>query len=110
MSPDVFPCPACGKPTRICHDPHLRICSLCRKVSPATQCTAANAPRRSSMSDSVATKDVAFGWIETEPGENPFPCPDCRKPTRVCHDPNERICSLCRKVSTLKEIEQAIED
>lgn len=105
---DVFPCPACGKPTRICQDPNLRICSLCRKVSPATQCTAANAPKpkKYAVDDMIGARDHAFGWIETEEAENPFPCPDCKKPTRVCQDPNERICSLCRKVSTVAEIRE----
>lgn len=109
-----FPCPACGKATRVCQDPNLRICALCRKVSPAVQCTAALAPRliprRGAVDDTVGARDVAFGWIETEAAPNPFPCPACGKPTRVGQDPEERVCSLCRKVSPLAEIQDAISD
>lgn len=94
----MFPCPACGKATKVTQDDRFRICSLCRKISPAAQCTEGNAPklkRKPSTDDAVGSKDMAFGWLESEAVPPAFPCPKCGKETKASHRPGERVCRSC---------------
>lgn len=94
----MFPCPACGKPTKVTQDERFRICSLCRKVSLASQCTEANAPklrRRPATDDDVGANDMAFGWLDKEAAPPTHPCSNCGKETKAYHDPGKRVCRPC---------------
>jgi hypothetical protein len=97
----MFPCPACGKATKVTQDESLRICSLCRKVSPASQCTAANAPkpkRKAGMDDAVGTQDTSFGWLENEAVPPIHPCIKCGRETKAHHEEGMRVCRPCNLV------------
>jgi len=92
----TYPCPHCGKPTRICQDEKLRICALCRKVSLASLCTPANAPRKTGgVNDSVGTTSEAFGWLDVEVAGPVHPCKNCGKETKEAQEKGKRSCRPC---------------
>lgn len=93
----MFPCPACGKPTRVMHDDRMRICSICRKVSLASQCTVANAPKlkEKASGDGVGSMDSSFGWLDSEAVAPAFPCTNCGKETKSHHEGGQRSCKPC---------------
>lgn len=85
MSAANYPCPACGKETKVMHDPVTRICSLCRKVSFAKDCVASNAPvstRKDPSLDMVGANDDVQVGIETKAVAPLHPCYDCGKETK----------------------------
>lgn len=97
-----FPCPACGKQTRTCQDERQRICSVCRKVSRAVDCTEANAPKlvprkKPGVDDDVGLGDSTFGWLDTAAPPQ-FPCKDCGRETKAHHEPGTRYCKGCELV------------
>lgn len=96
----MFPCPACGKATKVTQTELLRICSLCRKVSPASQCTPENAPKpkRPQADDHIGTRDTSFGWIEQDVVPPVYPCPKCSKETKAGHDEGTRSCRKCQLI------------
>lgn len=83
MSSPNYPCPACGKETKVMHDPMTRICSLCRKVSYAKDCVPVAPQKKKDPSlDTVATQEEVLAGIETKVVPPLYPCPSCGRETK----------------------------
>lgn len=107
MSAPLRPCPFCGKETKEMPEPAIRICSLCRKVSKAVDCTPENAPKGKKSDgflDVVGPTDAVQVGLAAESVPPAHPCPHCGKETKEGHKVakdaplTERVCRECGSI------------
>ena len=100
MSAPNHPCPSCGKETKVMHDPAMRICSVCRKVALAKDCTPKNAPapRKDPSLDTVATSEEVKVGLEAGWTPPNHPCPTCQRETKEAGR-DWRSCRWCKVIA-----------
>lgn len=83
------------------HDAHLRICAVCRKVSPASECTVENAKKvyiERASGDQLGSMDSSAVWVDQSFVAPEFPCDSCGKETKAHHEEGKRSCRPCGRI------------